>query len=189
VPQQPAKRKIITFNISAAEQFSSNFFYYLVLDTSNPPSVEGPLPILSGPERAKNWSYYIRLYNGEFTEKTISSDTDKDQLPLPFNAVSLRYFQAVVTGATLILSFYLDQLPAPAGSFSFNIITSEQPLTPTDQNIPAIDYFIQPKVTVSTATGANANSTLYNLSSSHTVSDARLKPADVTAWSVEVYER
>lgn len=182
------KRKIVEFTINTAANISSNYYYYIAFETNETLSSEGPLPYLYGVERAKNWTYYIRLYNGYFSEKMIASDADKDDDPTLFNSESSRYFQAYYSGSTIHISVYLDKLTT-VDTIAFNIISSEVPLTPTDTYIPALDYFIQPKVTISTTAGAYAYSSLYTLSSSHTVSDTTKKAADITSWTAEVYEK
>jgi hypothetical protein len=183
----PPKRTILEITLKTAAPVADNFYYYIAFDTSNPLSPEGPLPILSGAERGKNWTYYIRLYNGAFTEKVVNISHPIDDDPVPFDFNSPRHFQASFSNNTIYVSLYLDKLATGTVPLSFNFITSELPVTPTQDPIPAIDYLNQPKIIFTP--GISADDSLYPLQSGHSVSDQYYLPADITHWYIDTYDK
>ncbi|HOX29358.1 MAG TPA: hypothetical protein PLQ76_09420, partial [bacterium] len=122
-------------------------------------------------------------------EKAVSAASSIDDEPETFNTLSPRFYQASAIGNVINIKLYLDRIITPPASMSMNIITSELPLTPTTADIPAIDYFIQPKVTLATTTGSYTDNSLNPLSTSHTVTDEQQKSADIVSWTYEIYER
>jgi hypothetical protein len=186
---QPPKRQIMEITLKTAARVSDNYNYYIAFETANPLSPEGPRPVLSGAERGKNWSYYIRLNNRVFSEKIIANTQSIDEEPMLFNFSSPRYYQASFSSDTIFVALYLDQIDPTDNPISFNFITSELPLTPTTDFIPAIDYLIQPRITFTPFTGINASDSLYPLSSSHQVTAQGYQGADIIHWYVDVYER
>lgn len=189
VPAPVVKQKIMEIQVQTAAPVANNFYYYFAFDTSNPLKTEGPLPILSTSERGKNWTYYIRYYNGIFTEKKIEKAGDIDEEPTLFNHTSERFYQTSVSENTILIRMYVDKLTTPPNSVAFNFITSEQPIMPASEDIPAIDYFYQPRVSISTLTGIYIDNTLQVLSSNHIVNDEKYFPADIISWHVDIYER
>ncbi len=189
VPVPVPKYKVMEVQVRTAANVSNDFYYYFAFDTSNPMSSEGPLPVLSTTERGKNWTYYIRYHNGLFTEKIIANAGDIDEEPVLFNLTSERFYQAYVSGNTIFIRLYVDKLTTPPYPVAFNFITSEQPIMPSTDEIPAIDYFYQPRVSISTLTGSYMDNTLQSLSSNHSLEHERYFPADIISWYVDIYER
>jgi hypothetical protein len=189
VPVAATKDKILEIIFRTAAPASGDYYYYLAFDTSDPLSAEGPLEILYDGQLGENWTYYIRLKSGAFTEQVISQPQDIYAEPHIFNHSSPRFFQTDVSGNTVRVRLYISNLVTPPKPIAFNFITSTLPLTPTQDEIDPIDFFIRPRVSISTATGSYTDSTLNNLSSSHTVDNTADNAADIIYWSAEVYEQ
>jgi len=175
--------------LTAGANIRSDIYYYIVFETANPLSADGPRPILSGAERGKNWSYYIRLYNGVFTEKVISNINSIDEEPDLFNSNSPRFYQAAYSNNTIYVNVFIDQFASATEPLSFNFITSLQPVTATQEAIPAIDYLGQPRISFTPYTGNNARESNYPQTSSHYVADPDYLAADITHWYLNVYEK
>jgi hypothetical protein len=195
VPVPTPKDKILEINFTTAAPISDNYYYYLAFDTSDPLSAEGPLEILYDGQLGKNWTYYIRLNSGSFAEQIITQPQDIYAEPIFFNHSSPRFFETIINGSAVRIRLFLASnglnLPpfSPPKPIAFNFITSASPLAPTDVEIIPIDFFIRPRVSISTATGSNTNSILNNLSSSHTADNPADAAADIISWTAEVYEQ
>jgi len=190
-PTTVAQPKINTMDITlkTAAPIADNFYYYIVFDTSNPLSEQGPLPNLSGAERGKNWSYYILLYNRVFSEKIITTPQSIDDQPVLFDFNSPRYYQANFSSDTIHLLLNLDPITTSGSPVAINFITSDTPLTPTMDYIPALDYLVEPRVAFTPLSGYIITDAMFQSSSNHTVSDRRYLPADIIHWTVEIYGR
>jgi hypothetical protein len=189
-PTTPVPPKIRTMDIvlTTAAPVSDNIYYYIVFDTSNPLSEQGPLANLSGVERGKNWSYYIRLYNREFTEQVITTPQSIDDQPVLFDFHSPRYYDAYFSSDTIRVRLNLDSITPSNNPIAFNFITSDAPLNPSTV-VDVLDYLIQPRVSFTPLVGSNTYDAQFPISSSNAVSDQRYLSADIISWSIDVYDR
>jgi len=189
IPPPPPKDKILEIELRTAARVADDVYYYIAIDTRDPLTAEGPLEILSGKQRGENWSYYVRLYKGVFTEKLIVAEGDIDEEPDVFNHSSPRYFQAETIWNRITVRIYVTNLVTTPKPIAVNFITSRRPLSPTEEEIEPLDYLIRPRVSMPTSIASYTDSTLNPLSSSHTVAGEADAGADIVEWSMEVYER
>ena len=185
----PPKIRTMEINLQTAAPMANNYYYYIVLDTSNPLSDLGPLQNLSGVDRGKNWSYYILLYNGNLYENLITTPQDIDNQPTAFNTYSTRFYQAIISGDTIDLIINLDTITLTGNPISFNFITSNTPLSPNTNNVIALDYLLQPRIAFTPLPGYSVDDSTNQSVSSHTVVNQSDLPADIIHWKVDVYDR
>jgi hypothetical protein len=179
------KYRVVEFNLKTASPVSSDYFYYIALDIGPSLSEEGPREILSGPDRAKNWEYYIRLYDGVFTEKIISVPEDIDEEPEVFNHNSPRFELAEVSGNSIKVILRTAGLIADNANVKFNFVTGYFPIR--DNDSPALDFLTQPLITFQTRLNNYTDDDLNAFISTH--QNEQHPAADIDEWSVEVYEK
>jgi hypothetical protein len=187
------KDKILEIVLTTSAPVAYGYYYYIAFDTKNPLTDEGPRAILYDGQRGENWSYYIRLHNGVFTESSLdnSGKIEIDETPIVFNYSSDRYYQANVSGNTITLRLYAANIPGVTvpHPIAVNFITSNDPLSSDIEEIVPLDYLVQPRVSISTSVGSYIDESTFPLSSSHTVDDPADIAADITSWSMQVYEK
>jgi hypothetical protein len=190
VPPVIPKRLMLDITLKTAAAFSSDFYYYIVLDTSGSAASDGPHEELSGENRAKNWSYYI-VYHSGFMESAINTVQDIDLNPSPFNLSSSHYYDASAASDTIRVSLYLDTLITTDRTLRFNFITSRDPINSPDRNdIVPVDYLSPPYFSLaSNRYPWHATSAGYPQISLHTPPGANEKPADIISWTVDIYQK
>ncbi|HOC93909.1 MAG TPA: hypothetical protein PKH33_16295 [bacterium] len=179
------KYRVIEINLKTASPVSSDYFYYIALDIGPTLSEEGPREILSGPDRAKNWEYYIRLYDGVFTEKIIFVPEDIDEEPDVFNHNSPRFELAEASGNSIKVILRTAGLIPDAENIKFNFVTGYYPIR--DNDSPALDFLTQPLITFQTRLNNYTDNELNAFISTH--QNEQHPSADIDEWSIEVYEK
>lgn len=189
--EQIPKRKIVRIDINLRQTPTANFYYYFVFEIPDNGDGIGPRAILSGEERARDWSYYVRFNNGFFYEKQIVTLNDRDDIPDILNSSSERYFAAYRTGSTLHIELWMDKLASPIpAEIRMNSITSAAPLTAADTNVAAIDSLRSPFLVINTnQLGTPIRSGEYQNIDTQPVQDTANFPADITGWTVVVEEK
>lgn len=188
VPPPPPKDRILEIRLLTEEVVSDDYYYYIVFNTDNDPDIDGPWPYLSGAERAKNWSYYIVLKDGFFSENIIEDEEDRDDEPTIFNSTSSRYYYTTVSGRSITVRMLVNNFIGDNIEIKMNFITSLLPLTPTDEAIQALDYIEPPFFGVINRNNENINYTNYPAVSDYTVDEQEHRAADITEWYIRVYE-
>ncbi len=188
VPPPPPKDRILEIRLVTAEPVSPDYYYYIALNTDNDPDVDGPWQYLSGADRAKDWSYYIVLKDGYFSENIIANEEDRDNEPTLFNNTSSRYYYTTVSGTSITVRMLISNFIADNIAIKMNFITSLLPLTPTDEVIEALDYIKPTFFSVTNRDGELINYTNYPAVSDHAVAGDDNKAADIVAWYVRIYE-
>ncbi len=184
LPTTP-KYRVIEINLKTAAPVSSDYFYYVALDIGPTMSEEGPREILSGPDRAKNWEYYIRLYDGVFTEKIISAAEDIDEEPEVFNHNSPLFELAEVSGNSIRIILRTAGLIPDNAYIKFNFVTGYYPIR--DNDSPALDFLTQPLITFQTRLNNYTDNDLNAFIS--TRQNEQHPAADIDEWTIEVYEK
>jgi len=185
----PPQYQIMDIRITANDYISDEIYYYLAFEINSPLSTDGPDKSISGPEAAKNWDYYIRVYGNNFSEFFISNEEDIDKEPDVFDSTSPRFYYTQISGDTIRIRLLIDQLTTPPDSIAFNFITSYYPISITEtENYFATDYFEISRVDMTTEINAYTNSVQYSTASSHTIGENDDQAAEIIYWSVSIYE-
>lgn len=178
--------RVLSIQLDTAENIANDIYYYIAFDVSANPLSEGPLPYLAGDRIAENWNYYIRYYNGQFTEKLILSSDNLYEEPDLFYSGSTRYYSASKTDKQLTVNVKLDALKAGNFNLRLNFITSREPLQDSAVAVQVIDYLPTPRLVINTAVAEPpADSTQYR-GLDHLVTTPEDKPGDITSWVVDV---
>lgn len=188
-PEPPPARTLLDIELVTAQPISNDFHYYIVLNAA-PGATEGPYEVLSGANRAKNWSYYIVYHNGVFEEQLLNSAADADLYPTRFDNTSERYYAAQAAGNTISISMYLDKLVTTRRYVYFNFITSRNAVTDDLEEILPVDYLRPPYFRLDSERYPVIQTNLNNASiSTYSPSADADKPADIVSWTTTIYSR
>ena len=183
VPAVPVQRQLLDITLKTADPISNDIYYYIVMDTSGNTGSDGPSEIMTDTDRMKNWTYYIVLKNGQFSERAIDQPSDRDLLPAYFTGASPNYYSVSAASDTIHVVMYMENLIPDARRIWFNFITSRNAVTDNVQNITAIDYIPRPRFSIQSNL---YNSSVTNLTTllDHPVDAGQPKAADIVSWSV-----
>jgi len=193
-PVAAPKRVVMEIVLTMEEPVSSDFQYYVAMNITTDAGASGPSEQLSGTDRAKNWNYYI-VYDGpsqRFMEKAINTAADIDIIPTFFDESSPRYYYAAVSGNRIYITLYLDTLAATAQTRVWlNFITSRYAIhDPEQDQIDAVDYLYPPYFYFMYGTlPLQISDANYAQISSYNPTEQGAGPANITDWSISVYER
>lgn len=188
-PAPPPPRTLLKIELDTSQPISNDFYYYIVMNTAVG-ATEGPYEVLSGADRARNWSYYIVYHNGVFEELTLNSPSDADLFPARFDNTSERYDTAQASGSSISVSLFLDKLVTPPRTVYFNFITSRNAITDDLEEIPPVDYLLPPYFQMNTGqVPRTVTSSNFATISTHSPAAEADKPADITSWTARIYAR
>lgn len=180
-----SETKVLKITLDTVQPIANDIYYYIAIDVSGDPQSEGPLPYLAGEQIAENWSYYIRYFNGQFTEKMIFSPDNLYEEPDIFNSISTRYYDTSISSNSLEIRLKLDILKAGTYNMILNFITSREPLQDTTNAIQVIDYLPSPRLVITNEIGVLAYEDIYTRLR-HSVGTEEDKPGDIVNWHVEI---
>jgi len=190
VPQIP-RRKVLRISLTTRENVGSDVYYYIAMEFPPDNDGEGPRAILSRERSGEDWTYYIRLFDYQFTEKFIKTrPQDLDALPDPFG--SSRLYDSYVSGKYIQVDIYLDELikPLPVpDEIWLNFITSRAPLTSAAVNVRVIDALKSPGLMIRTSqVGQLISNDQYPNIDSPDLTDEGDFPADIVSWWLRIDE-
>lgn len=185
-PQAPAapQRRLLEITLTTNADIAPGYYYYIAMDTSGDPATDGPHTTLSGAEVVKNWSYFIVIKDGIFSECCLPGLMDVTKEPTSLS-LSSRFYSAQQAGKNIVVRLYLDQLTATP-TIWFNFITSTAPPTNDPVYLPALDYLTNPSFSVITTGDINVTNSVFPAISGH-VAPVGSEAADIVSWRVRVY--
>ena len=186
---EPPKRKVLRISLTVREDVNADFFYYIAMEIPPDNDGEGPRAILSGERRGEDWTYYLRLYNFNFSEMYIFEPADLDAAPDPFY-LSPRRYSSYVYGKNIRVDFYLDKLLyTPSEEIWINFITSRLPLTSGAVNVEVIDALKSPGLSIRTSNaGQLITNDQYPNIDTPVVTEEENFPADIVSWWLRIDE-